>query len=158
MRFVLHGCLIFLGLVSATRAADAEFLRLWPQWRDAASFERIGEYLGRPENHEREIVLRTHAETRAGFYFLVRVKHAAALSGAKFVLHVIRPDAPAVVDFTFPATDAPAGETVFQLGLTGADWPGGQKTQPVAWKLELLGADQRVLAEQKSFLWEKPAK
>ena len=43
-------------------------------------------------------------------------------------------------------------------GVTGADWPGEKKAHPVAWKLALLAADGRVLAEQKSFLWEKPAK
>jgi hypothetical protein len=43
------------------------------------------------------------------------------------------------------------------LGLTGADWPGGEQAHPVAWKLELVAADGRVLAAEKSFLWEKPA-
>ena len=45
-----------------------------------------------------------------------------------------------------------------QLGLTGADWPGGPKASPAAWKISLLGSDGTVLAEHKSFLWEKPAK
>ena len=59
--------------------------------------------------------------------------------------------------FAFPVT-ASAGDTVFDLGVTGADWPGGKKVNPVAWKLTLLAADGRALAEHKSFLWEKPAK
>ncbi|HVS54315.1 MAG TPA: hypothetical protein VHD62_18310 [Opitutaceae bacterium] len=149
---------VLLATASRTPAADAEFLRVWPGWREAASFERIGQYFGQDENHGREIVRRTHDDARAGYYFLVRVKHAASLAGAKFALDVIRPDAPAPLHFVFPASEAAAGESVFDLGLTGADWPGGKSTEPVAWKLALLAADGRVLAEQKSFLWEKPAR
>ncbi len=146
----------FLTLGTA-RAAGTEFVRVWPSWRTAESFERIGEYFGRGEVPSGQIVLRTQTAARAGYYFLVRVKQSAALSGARFVVDVIRPDAPDAKSFSFPAT-APAGETVFQLGLTGADWPGGEKAQPVAWRLALLAADGRTLAEHKSFLWEKPAK
>jgi hypothetical protein len=70
---------------------------------------------------------------------------------------VIRPDSPDPKTYTFAAA-VPAKETVFQLGLTGADWPVGEKANPVAWRLALLGADDHVIAEHKSFLWEKPAK
>jgi len=44
---------------------------------------------------------------------------------------------------------------VLNLGLTGTDWPDA-KTNPVAWKLDVLAADGRVLASEKSYLWEKP--
>jgi hypothetical protein len=158
MRLLFAGC-FFAALVAVSlRAADAEFLRVWPGWRDAASFERIGQYFGDDEKPGREIILCTHDATREGYYFLVRVKHAAPLAGATFAVDVIRPDAPTPRHFTFPAAAAAAGETVFELGLTGADWPGGKSTQPVAWKLTLTDAAGRTLAEQKSFLWEKPAK
>jgi len=150
-------CLALLLLAPLTGAAEAEFVRVWPQWRDAASFDRIGEYFGGRENTAKQVVLRTHADARDGYYFLVRVKSTAALAGAKFELHVIRPDAPEPKIFSFP-TAAPAGGAVFELGLTGADWPKGKDAHPVAWKLALLAADGRVLAAQTSFLWEKPAK
>lgn len=149
-------CLALLILASLAGAAEAEFVRVWPQWREAKSFDHIGEYFGRRENSERHLVLRTQADVRDGYYFLVRVKNAAALAGAKFELHVIRPDAPEPKIFSFPAAIG-AGGAVFELGLTGADWPKGKDAHPVAWKLALLAADGRVLAEQKSFLWEKPA-
>jgi hypothetical protein len=144
-------------VVPHVRAAEVEFLRIWPGWRDTDSFDRISEYFGRGENTGRQIILRTQPDVRAGYYFLVRVKSAASLSGAKFELSVIRPDTPDPKVHTFVST-VPGKETVFQLGLTGADWPVGEKGNPVAWKLALLGSDGRVLAEQKSFLWEKPPK
>ncbi len=143
--------------VSFAHGGEVEFKRVWPGWRDAESFERIGEYFGRAENPGREIIARTQPGERGGFYFLVRVKSAAALPNARFELRVVRPDAPDPQAFTFPAS-VPVKETVFQLGLTGVDWPDGKKASPVAWKLSLLAADGRVLVEHKSFLWEKPAK
>ena len=146
----------FVG-TPASRAAETEFVRVWPAWRDADSFDRIGEYFGGKENSGREIVLRTQPDQRAGYYFLVRVKCAAAVPGARFELSVIRPDHPEAKVHTFPAA-LPAHESVFNLALTRADWPRGKDAHPVAWKLTLLAADGRVPAPHKSFLWEKPAK
>ena len=146
--------------VGTSARAATEFVRVWPAYRDAASFERIGEFFGKPENIGREIVLRSQPAMRDGYYFLVRVKTTdapASTNAARFELHVIRPDQPEAKTYTFPATLAQK-ETVFQLGLTGADWPGGKEANPVAWKLALVTADNRVLAEHKSFLWEKPSK
>lgn len=143
--------------ISPVRAAEVELLRVWPGWRDAEAFDRIGEYFGRGENSDRQVVRRTQATVREGFYFLVRVRSASDLVNAKFELNVIRPDAPEPKTIMFPAA-VPAKETVFHLGLTGAEWPAGPKANPVAWRLALVAADGRVLAEHKSFLWEKPAK
>ena len=156
MRFLFLLVLLFSSVARAS-AADVEFLRVWPGWRDAESFDRISEYFGGGENTGRHQVLRTQRDARGGYYFLVRVKSASVLSGAKFELSVIRPDNPEPKTHTFTSA-IPAKETVFQLGLTGSDWPGGEIANPVAWKLALVAADGRVLAERKSFLWEKPAK
>jgi len=150
----------FLLLVCATLAAasEVEFVRVWPGWRDAESFERIGDYFGRVEKTRGEIALRTQTAVREGYYFLVRVKRGAPVpANSRFELKVIRPDNPEAQTFTF-AAPVEAKETVFQLGLTGTDWPGGKSANPVAWRLALVDASGRTLAEQKSFLWEKPAK
>ena len=155
MRLLLS--LALLLAPAMVHAADVEFLRVWPGWRSADAFDRIGEYFGRPETTGRQRVLRTQSEPRGGYYFLVRVKSVAEIPNAKFEVQVIRPDAPQPKTYTF-ATAVPSKETVFQLGLTGADWPGGEDANPVAWRLTLVSGDGRVLAEQKSFLWEKPAK
>jgi hypothetical protein len=148
---------VLMSAVIGARAADVEFLRVWPAWRGAESFDRITEYFGGRENPGQPLILRTQQDARAGYYFLVRVKSASALNAATFELSVIRPDTPEPKTYRFE-TAIPAKETVFQLGLTGADWPAGDKANPVAWKLALVGSEGRVVAEQKSFLWEKPAK
>jgi hypothetical protein len=155
MRFLLVLALCCTTL--AARADEVKFVRVWTDWKNAESFDRISEYLGGAENTSGEHVARTHPELRDGYYFLVRIAAPTALVGAKFQLQIIRPDAPEAKTFEFPAS-APAGTTAFEVGLTGADWPGGKKAHPVAWKLALLAADGHELAVEKSFLWEKPAK
>src|SRR2546423_2851075 len=121
----LFVCFVFL-VVPLSRAAEVEFLRVWPGWRDAESFDRISEYFGGTENSGRHMVLRTQADARSGYYFLVRIKSAARIETAKFELSVIRSDTPEPKMYSFTAT-VPEKEMVFQLGLTGADWPAGQK-------------------------------
>lgn len=148
---------VFLAMAASVSAADVRFVRVWPQWRNADAFERIGQYFGRGENEGGEIVLRTHAEERAGLYFLVRVHADTAVSEGSFVLDIIRADSPEAKRFTF-SVSLPAKERVVELGLTGADWPGGREAHPVAWKLTLLSSAGQPLATQQSFLWENPSK
>jgi hypothetical protein len=151
---VLLTCLILGTLATTLSAAEVTFIRIWPAWRDAESFVRISEYFGGGENSGRQTVLRTQAEQRSGFYYLVRTNNSgAALADARFELKVIKPDSPAARTYTF-STAVPANAHVFNLGLTGADWP-GKDTQPVAWQLRLLAADGRELGVSQSFLWSK---
>ncbi len=152
----LAAVLALIALAVPGRAADVEFVRVWPHWRDADSFKRISEYLGGPENTSGQIVCRTSPDSRSGYYFLVRVKHPfLELAGARFVLHVISQFLPDPREYIFPVGVA-AGEQVFELGVTGSDWRGGQGAHPVAWQLELVASDGRTLAQARSFLWIKP--
>jgi hypothetical protein len=149
------GLLLLLFLPAAARAAGPEIVRVFTGWRDAASFQRVSEYLDGRENTGGIIVLRSQPGARAGFYWLIRLKNdGAPLAGAKFELQVITPTSPEAKTFTFPA-DVPAGSPLYQLGLTGADWPGA-KSRPAAWQLRLLAADGKTLIAKESFLWELP--
>lgn len=153
----LIACFALAFVLVRASAAEVEFVRVWPAWRDATAFESISEYFTGQEAHSGRVVLRTNADQRAGYYYLVRVANpGAAQSAVKFSLQVITPASADTKTFSFPATLG-AGQTVFELGLTGADWPDA-KLRPVAWKLELLASDGAVLATAKSFLWEKPAR
>ena len=154
MRLVLT-LVLLLGSAGLARAAEVEFVRVWPEWREAESFKRISEYFNGQENTGSQVVLRSHPEIRSGFYFLARVTHSGpALSAAKVILTLITPDSPKSKAYTF-TTALPAGDTVFNLGLTGADWA-GPKVHPVAWKIEIVTTEGRLLGVAKSFLWEKP--
>ena len=143
-----------LSLTSVLRAADLTLVRVWPEYRTAASFERISEFFNGVENTGGQTFLRSQPAERAGFYFLVRTRAAAALTGARVELEVLLPGVEKPKTFTFPA-DVPAGSHVLLAGVTGKDWP-GEKTAPTAWHLAVLAADGAVLASQQSFLWTNP--
>lgn len=152
--------LFFIGIVLfsmplASHAADVEFVRVWPAWRTTESFDRISEYFDGQENTGSHTVLRSQPDTRAGYYFLVRTKTTLNAADAKFVLQIIKPDAPQAKTYTFPV-GLIGREVVFNLGLTGIDWP-DRKTHPVAWRLALLNGKGEELASRESFLWAKSA-
>ena len=158
MRAALIAGFLLIALAGKSIAAEIELIRVWPGWREADTFEWIGDLFGRTRNEARgkQIVLRTDESTRAGFYFLVRLKSAAVVDAAKFELSVIRPGTLKPATYEFPVTLRP-GVTVYHLGLTGPAWPEGKKAHPVAWRFALVAADGKLLAEQKSVLWEMPA-
>ncbi len=155
--FVRCALLLLAALPSVALAqeGDLTIVRVYSGWRDAASFKRISEYFSGKENTGGEAVLRTHPAQRGGYYFLVRAANPGAALTATARLQVITATAAKPQEFTFtPALRS--GDTVFHLGLTGPDWPDA-KADPVAWKLDLTDAEGRVLATEKSYLWEKPA-
>ncbi len=149
--------LLLLLVLSATSvlAQDLTIVRVFTGWRDAASFKRISEYFTGRENTGGETVLRTNPEQRAGFYFQLRVANPGAARQVQFQLQLIEPGSPTPHTTTFPAELKP-GSAFFQLGLTGPAWQNA-KSQPVAWQVQVLADDGRVLASEKSYLWEKPA-
>lgn len=146
--------LLVLSAISVL-GADLTIVRTFTGWRDAASFKRISEYFDGKENTGRETVLRTHPEQRTGYYFLVRLANPGAAQKVRFQLQFFEQGASALRTVAFPA-DLKSGPGVFQLGLTGPEWQDA-KSQPVAWHLQVLAEDGRVLAAEKSYLWEKPA-
>ena len=152
--FLCIGLIAALPSVALAKEGDLTIIRAFSGWRDAASFKRISEYFDGKENTGHEKVLRTHAGERAGYYFLVRTSNAGGPVAAQLKLTLIAPTEPKVRNFSF-AADLPSGVAVLNLGLTGTDWPDA-KANPVAWKLDIVAPDGRVLATEKSYLWEKP--
>ncbi len=152
LRSLLLGCLL---ASPAVFGAELTVVRVFTGWRTAASFKRISEYFDGRENTGGVTVLRTHPDQRAGYYFLVRTSNPGPAHSVQAHLEVITAATAEPVVHNFSANLKP-GETVLDLGLTGPDWPDA-RTSPVAWKLELTAPDGRVLATEKSYLWEKPA-
>jgi hypothetical protein len=135
--------------------APLRFLRVWPLWLTADSFQSYYEYHTGRELIGKWIVMRSQPEERTGLYFLARVDNRRAIErGATFVVRVISPDDPQTRVFNFPAT-IKAGSWLYEIGLTGKDWALGH-VYPVAWDVELQTADGAVAAKTASFLWEKP--
>lgn len=154
----LRAFLLLVLLAAPALAADSglSLVRVFTGWRDGASFKRISEYFDGRENSGGQVVLRTQPASRDGYYFLARVANTGAEIPVRLRLTVIVPAVDKPREFTFAAT-AGKGDTVCNLGLTGADWP-DKDASPVAWKLEVLPADgDGVLASQHSYLWDRPA-
>jgi hypothetical protein len=148
--------LALLGSALPAGAAPLDVVRIWPAFRTTESFDRIGTYFNGDESSADGIIRRSQPTAREGYYFLVRLKNpAAAVPGATFELQVITPASPEPRIFAFKA-DVPAGTQAFNLGLTGADWPGA-KTRAVAWLLTVRAPGGAELARQQSFLWAAPA-
>jgi hypothetical protein len=142
------------GLTVAAETS-LQVVRVLPGWREAASFKRIGEYFDGRERTGGEVVLRSQPAERGGYYFLIRLANPVTAAPVTLQLEVVRPGTPQPQVFSFP-TSVPVGSTVFNVGLTGADWP-GHEVNPVAWRLHVLAADGRVLATDQSYVWGKPA-
>jgi hypothetical protein len=138
----------------AVAPTELTIVRVQHEWRDAASFKRIAEYFDGKEHNGGEALRRSHPEERSGYYFFVRVKNPGALRPAKAALQVVTSTSAQAVSYEFPV-ELRAGDTVFNIGLTGADWP-DPKLHPVAWKLNFVADDGHILATATSYLWEKP--
>jgi hypothetical protein len=148
---------LLLGLTASAHAAGLEIVRISVRWRDTDSFRRVSEYLDGQENTGGITVLRTQPDNRVGCYWLMRLKNDGVPDArARFELQVITPAAPEPKTFILTG-DIPTGQSLFELGVTGADWP-PTKAQPPAWRLCILDADGKVLVVEKSLLWEKPAR
>lgn len=152
---LISGFLAALPSLAVAKESELKIVRVFTGWREAGSFKRISEYFDGREHTGGEVVLRTNSEARGGYYFLTRITNPGAPIEGKLVLQVILPGDNAPRSFTFPVS-LPTKATVFNLGLTGSDWP-DQKVHPVAWKLDVVAADGSVLTAEKSYLWEKPA-
>lgn len=148
--------LLASGLLPASPAParELEVQRVWPGYRSAESFARIGEYFGFRPNPARRTVVRTRADDRGGFYWLVRTKADHPHPRARVELQVILPGQDRATTHVF-ATPLPVGSHATLVGLTGEDWP-GKNVRPLAWKLRLLGAEDQELATTTSFLWSHP--
>jgi hypothetical protein len=145
-----------LALLTLPALADAavSVVHVWPSHRTADSFRRISEYIDGTENTGHETVLRTQPAERTGCYFLTRIKTDTPVVGATLVLEVVLPGNPAIRTFQFPA-EFGRGNKVFQVGVTGSDWPDTQM-RPSAWRVTIRSSDGTVLADSPSFLWQMP--
>jgi hypothetical protein len=156
---LILGCFAAVATTSLAAGAAGDgtvsVAHVYTGWREAESFKRISEYFNGRENTGREVILRTHADQRGGYYFLARLLHSGAPIDTRIVLLVITPDSSAPKTFEFTARLS-ASATLLDLGLTGPDWP-DPKIHAVAWKMDVFGADNKLLGTKKSYLWEKPS-
>ena len=154
MRSLLVALFVLSFQVSAV-ANELRFVRTWPGYRTAESFMRVSEYFSGRENTAGQTFLRTRPDERAGYYFLTRIRNkGTTLENKKLQLQIITSRSPRPTSYAYDVS-IPKGEHVFQVGLTGTDWP-DEAEHPVAWHLAVLDSSGATLIEDQSFLWSKP--
>lgn len=149
MRLALLLATLLVG--GSVSLAEVSFKRVWPGYRTADSFVRLGEYFGAPENPLTDGLFRSDPAERAGYYWLVRTDADADTPAATFELEVILPGTAEPVTRSFPVT-IPRGSTTTLIGLTGDDWP-APDARPSAWRLVLRDQHGTTLTHDQSFLW-----
>ena len=127
------------------------------RYEQPETFKRIGEYLGGKEHYNHRIVMRTQNDSRGGYYWIIRrSRHRGVIpAGGKFVLEYYPAKSGTAIKHEYAVAESSAERTIY-LGVTGGDWP-SEGAKPLAWRIQLLDADGKVLAGEQSYLWEFPA-
>jgi hypothetical protein len=146
----LLACLTCLVL-TASLCAQVEIQRVWPGYRTADSFTSLREYWGGEPSPATQRALRSQADQRDGYYWLLRTDSAEPLTGVTVRLKVTRAGDTTSERHEF-TTDLPADSHALHVGLTGSDWS-GQDEVPIAWRLTLLDSAGQTLATTQSYLW-----
>lgn len=127
----------------------------------ANDFKRVSEYFTGKENKGGDIVLRTDSRDRRGLYFMVALDHLDKLpAGAVATVEFVAADKPEPRKHLFVLPPVAASDLFkeLRLGFTGADWPQNDP-DVIAWKVTLRDPKTgALLASDRSFLWELPAK
>lgn len=156
-RFHPTASILFLSFLANFAAAQEVTLeRVWPSYRDAASFTRLLEYFGGSPDETNRNALRTQPDKRAGYYWLVRTAASRDIGPCTLKLEVHRSGQTEASSQTFPFTLS-AGNHVVNVGLTGTDWADPAE-RPIAWQLTLLAPNGTPLATERSFLWQRQNK
>lgn len=154
---VVLAILAFFSAAPAAVAAPVEIERVWTEYRLGKDYVRLSEIISGRRFTGGSTEHRTQPDSGDGFFFTVRVDRARDFRMQEYTLRVsvIPPDGSATRTYSFPLPASKKRGLRLELGLTGSDWPFGQ-VQPLAWRLEVIDASGAIVADEKSFLWEKP--
>ena len=126
-------------------------------YRTEDSFKGIVEAFSKRESKGGRCILRTNEEQRSGFYFTVKFNHALSLIQpySKIRVSFITQHAPQEITYEWEMPEV-SHSLLFQneliLGITDHS-QFSSSTKVIAWKIELLDPEGKVLATQKSFAW-----
>lgn len=135
--------------------AETRVSRASAQFRDHRQFLRISEFFTGRENTGSDFIVRSDPETRAGYYFTVRLKpypYRKHTVDEAVRLEVIMPGDVEPTLFTFALGPGKKRNPLILIGLTGDDWP-DSGARPLAWRISFMNADGETLVQKQSFLW-----
>ena len=154
---LLFTALLGLPFAATVDAASVKIVRVWTEYRLAQDYLRIGDILTGRTFTGGSTEHRTQKDSGDGYFFTVRVDRSSDLRASDFTLRlsIIPPDGSATRTYTFPVPASKKRGLRLEIGVTGADWTFGEQ-QPLAWRIEVLDSNEAIVADEKSFLWEKP--
>ena len=152
IRFLALLCLLALSPLQAVSidVASARYL-------STEQFQTVGEFLtGHPSDGPR-LILHSQPGIRYGMYLILELSGDRSMlrPDSRVEIEMLRSDSKEIMYYHLPLGTDRVKRGVIYAGLTGIDWP-DKKLQPMAWRVRLAQKDGSVLAEWKSFLWEKP--
>ena len=149
--------LILSACLTSTADAATEIKWVDPRFIDESEFQRIGEFFGGEEQRGRRLIVRTDAESRTGFYFVIALTTRATDLPGETVLAVelISSESPEPRSFRFPLpAERPPRREIF-IGLTGRDQP-KFNARIMAWRIVIETGSGDVIASKNSYLWRYP--
>lgn len=136
-------------------SARAELTIVSTNHRDADSFKRLSEFFTGKESPGRYAILRTVPSRRDGFYISLLGKDKTRLSSVATVrIRFVRPNEQNTESIDLPVSSITKRRIL--VGMTEREWEGVNE-RPVAWKIELLDSNNRLVDQAKSFLWTEPS-
>ena len=127
----------------------------YTRYYEAGEIRPIRQYFGASLKWQGfRTVIASQPDKPAGQYFIAKLDNLELQGASSARLTIYPSKGKDSLEFTLSL----AGESLrkwLYLGLTGTDWP-DPDIQPMAWRIELLGPGNTVMAEWKSFLWEMP--
>lgn len=147
---------LFVALFSAAVAVGSavEIVNVYPKHIEGKTFKRISEYFSGVENTSNRVIARSRPQERSGLYFIITFDEKADLrfkgAIAQVQLVVSNEAEIRLYSIDLPLNYPKSRELL--IGITGSDWPLSE-TVPMAWKIILFDDQERILAQEESFLW-----
>ncbi len=151
-RFKLTALLLFLPFIQSMAVSiESAYTRYY----EAGEIRPIRQYFGASLIGQGfRTVIASQPDKPKGQYFIAKLDDVDAGSATSVKMTIFPSVGKDPLEFTLNISGESLRKWLY-LGLTGSDWP-DPEIQPMAWKIELLGPGDSLLAEWKSFLWEMP--
>ncbi len=137
--------------------AEVEIKTARHKFLEENSFQRLSELFTGKENRGRRAIVRTHADIRAGEYFIITLNQSVHTlpENSRLKLEIITGESMQEKEFLLHLPSGmPQTREIF-AGITGNDWKQNE-TKILAWRLTLQDAQGSAIAKKESFLWKSP--
>lgn len=156
---LLFTCLLLsLGAAPFSHADSSPSIKyVTPRVVQENTFKRICEFFDGQEHTGSTLIMRSHPETRRGYYLIVNLDAPASQlpGGGSIEVSLFKESVKEPITHTFALENAlPRGREVW-LGFTEAGLI-REAEEITAWKVEIKDASGVLVTQKQSFLWSLP--